>query len=168
VAVADSQPVTWLQIITLGIAILGLVLGAVTATLAILRHLSDRVVVSVQGAIAFPLGAAGVGPLHYAIKAYNGGRRPVTLVAAGFDLGEPGATLPITGFTSARLQDGEAVDAYMSITELALMHVSPQGPVRAAWFRDAGGKVHRVAIDDGHKLIEWARLDVEHRSRGAG
>lgn len=153
---ADQQ-VTWLQIITLIIAVGGLALGIVTATLGVLRHLSDRVVVSVQGTVALPFMGGSVGATQYNIQAYNGGRRPVTLVAAGFDLGASGATLAILDFQEIRLEDGQAVDAYVPIIELARAHVGPKGPVRAAWFRDAGGKKHRTAMRDPAFLVSWAK-----------
>jgi hypothetical protein len=136
--------------------VVGLALSIITVTIAVLRFRSDRVVVRVKGKVALPLVGGSFGPTQYAINAYNGGRRPVTLTGAGFDLSHD-TTLPILTFQTTRLEDGEAVDAYIDIGELARAHLSEHGPLTAAWFRDAGDKRHRTAIPETKWLESWAR-----------
>ena len=80
----------------------------------------------------------------------------MTIEAAGFDLAVEGNTFPIMGFERIRLEDGEATDAYIDMRELAAAHASPVGPVRYAWFRDAGGKVHKTPVR-GKSLASWAK-----------
>jgi hypothetical protein len=81
----DPSAFEWL---TLGIALAGLLLGVVNATVQVLTWLRNRARIRVQIGTAIPVGIPGLDPteLYVTLTVRNVRQRPATVTAARFDL----------------------------------------------------------------------------------
>lgn len=136
------MPRDWIDYGTLAIAVAALLLSSWNAWTA---YRNDRVKLKVTAKAAKADNGRGLALL----EAHNGGRRAITLVAAGFEL-EDGTSKSITNEQGVRqlprlLSEADNVSVWDELDAVSQWEGSSQRRVVFGWFRDAGGRKHRTS-----------------------
>jgi hypothetical protein len=151
---ASSDTLTPLGWVTLGIALAGLVLGVVNATVQVLAWRLNRAWLKVELSTAI-IPAVGHPPGldpnegYVMVTIHNAGQRPTTVGSARFDLERGGWNVPIIhnppGMvvpTSWRVEEGEELPLFVAVRSLRDA-VSRGGPLRSVTIKTQGGQTIR-------------------------
>lgn len=154
---------TLLEVVTLGIAVGGFVLGLLSLAIQWRAHSVDQPVVTVRtfGGLALGMPAPSLhdGESYQFIEVRNGGNQPVTIEDVGFLLAENATiSLGLEGKTIGLPYRLDARDAktvgWLALPELGRLHVT-RAAVQDAWARVAGGGAVRAKKRDWSFLDDW-------------
>ena len=141
------------------IAFYAAIVATISVSWQIFSEINDRVKIKVTlSFVSFVNGH----PMKYpkdryiGIKAANIGKRPATIMGAGFRISNKNdlAIIPGPDEIPRRLEEGESQDIFSDIESLqSYFEKNPTQVVKFAWVRDASGKIYKSNIPQNIKKL---------------